>query len=194
MSWKTEAIRCTSNPLHVYNRGVDGMTIFRSDSDYAFCKELFVETLLKYEIELLLYTFMPNHYHISAVQEKAYEVSNVMQEIWWKYAKVFNKKYHRHGPLFSGRFRPKIVKDDAGLLRLSYYIHTNPVSAGLVSGPLLWPHSSCHEYLQKGGIGIVNPEPVLKLVGGLEQYERFLQEYNPNDPFSINGFLKNRID
>ena len=192
MSWKTEAIHCTSNPLHLYNRGVDGMTIFRSDADYVICVELIAENLPKYEVELLGYSLMPNHYHVSAIQQKACEVSLLMHDVWWKYARIFNKKYDRYGPLFAGRFHPKIVENDAGLLRLSHYIHLNPVSAGLASDPSQWPHSSYQDYLAPRIGSLVNPEPILELVGGREQYLRFLAEYNPNDPFSINAYLANR--
>ncbi len=44
------------------------------------------------------------------------------------YAKYFNTKYERVGPLFQGRFKAKIIENDEYLLQLSKYIHCNPLS------------------------------------------------------------------
>lgn len=191
MSWKTLAVKCTTNALHLYNRGVNGMAIFRSDADYAYWTELMVEMLPKYQIEILLYSLMPNHWHISSIQQKAYEISCYLHDVCSRYARFFNKKYRRYGPLFAGRFHPQIVQDDVGLLRLSYYIHMNPVAAGLVADPSQWQYSSCSEYLEAGKGELIRKGSVLGLVGGVEEYRSFLKNYNPGDPFSANLFMKN---
>jgi putative transposase len=190
MTWKTKAVRCTTSPLHLCNRGVDGMAIFRTAADYARWNEMMFAAISKYAIELLFYVLMPNHYHICAKQQQAYDVSFFLQDVCWRYAKAFNRKYKREGHLFARRFRPVIATDDVGLLRLSYYVHFNPVSAGLAAEPGLWPYGSCQEYLGLRTERTVNLDPVLSLVGGMEKYQKFLREYNPNDPCSIRSFLQ----
>jgi putative transposase len=190
MSWKTEAIQCVSSPIHAFNRGVNGGSIFHDENDYHYWMELMARFVPHFSIQLLLYTLMPNHYHICLVQQSAYQVSFFLQQVCWRYARHFNKKYRRYGPLFAGRFGPEIVADDAGLLRLSHYIHMNPVEAKLCNGPGAWPYSSCGMYTDERGLILVNREPILKLVGGVDEYKRFLQEYNPDDPFSIHRFMK----
>jgi putative transposase len=191
MSWKTHALQSTSVPLHVYNRGVNSDVIFRGEPDYAYWMGLMAEALPRFEVDILLYALMPNHYHIGLSHHKPYEVSWFLREVCGKYAKFFNRKYQRHGALFAGRFHPKVVFDDAGLLRLSHYIHMNPVSAGLVANPTDWRYSSCPAYLESGENELLNVETVLNLVGGVDGYRTFLADYDPGDSLSIFRFLKN---
>jgi putative transposase len=190
MSWKSDLVRCTLSPLHIYNRGVDGMTIFRSEYDYAYWINLMAEYLPDYQLRLLVHGLMPNHYHIACKQEESYEVSGFAHDVSWRYAKYFNKKYSRRGPVFAGRFVPKLVKDDAGLLRLSHYIHMNPVAAGLVKHPQDWPYSSLGCYGNGESESLIYREPIWKLVGGPAQYIEFLKAYDPADPDSILKFLR----
>lgn len=191
MSWKSRAVQATSTPLHLYNRGVDSGLIFRHESDYKCWMMIMANALPRFGIDLLLYSLMPNHYHVSAIQQSAYEVSEYLKDVCWRYAKYFNKKYRRHGPVFSGRFRSQIIRDDAGLVRLSHYIHMNPVTAHLSTDPLQWSYSSCREYLGGRSGSLVKTDMILGLVGGVEEYARFLKEYDPADSMSVFRFLKN---
>ena len=190
MSLKTHALKCTSVPLHLFNRGVDSNAIFRSDSDYIYWMELMAEALPQFEVDLLLYSLMPNHYHVCLNQHKPFEASWYLKTICERYARFFNRKYRRHGTLFAGRFHAKIVLDDVGLLRLSHYIHLNPVTAGLAAHPTDWRYSSCPAYLESGGNGLLDVEILLNLVGGVEGYRIFLADYDPADSMSIYRFLK----
>jgi putative transposase len=152
--------------------------------------ELMVRALPHYDIGLLFFALMSTHYHVTAIQHKAYEVSWFLQQVSWRYAKAFNRRYRRYGPVFAGRFSPEIVQDDAGLLRLSYYVHMNPVKARLCRDAESWPYSSCAAYVGNNGSALVTRDPILKLVGGPDEYRRFLAEYNPADPMSVHRFIK----
>jgi putative transposase len=50
-----------------------------------------------------------------------------MQSLLTSYTVYFNLRHQRHGHLFDGRFKAKLVKGDAYLLSLSRYVHLNPV-------------------------------------------------------------------
>jgi putative transposase len=190
MSWKTRALQYVGIPLHLYNRGVNGERIFRTDSDYEYWMELMAKALPRHAVNLHLQTLMPNHYHIGLDQIEEYEASWFMAEVSGKYARHFNKKYKRYGPVFAGRFHPVPVFDDAGILRLSYYMHMNPVNAGLCTKPEDWPYSSCAAYQNKEENGIIKLDLIHRLVGGPEEYREFLAKYDPSDPFSIHRFMK----
>ena len=43
------------------------------------------------------------------------------------YTRRFNNRHARSGHLFQGRFKSLIVENDAYLVRLSCYIHRNPL-------------------------------------------------------------------
>ncbi|WP_297823809.1 addiction module toxin RelE [uncultured Paraglaciecola sp.] len=55
-----------------------------------------------------------------------------------------NRKHHRVGHLFQGRYKATLVDKDACLLELCRCIVLNPVRANMVSSPDEWPRSSWH--------------------------------------------------
>ena len=59
-------------------------------------------------------------------------LSKAMQWLGVTYTRRFNNRYARSGHLFQGRFKSLIVENDAYLVRLSCYIHRNPLRAGIV--------------------------------------------------------------
>ena len=50
-----------------------------------------------------------------------------MQSLLTSYTVYFNLRHQRHGHLFDGRFKAKLVEGDAYRLSLSRYVHLNPV-------------------------------------------------------------------
>jgi hypothetical protein len=98
-----------------------------------------------------------------------------MQQLCFGYVRTTNWIQGRTGHLFQGRFRMIPVEDSASLLRLSRYIHMNPVAAKLVEDPLDWQHSSFPEYVGTVRSQLLNLGPVLDAAGGREQYAEFVR-------------------
>lgn len=69
-------------------------------------------------------------------------LSRGMQRLDGDYAKHFNRRHHRIGPLFQGRFLAQLVDSESYLLELARYIVLNPVRARMVEQPGDWPWSS----------------------------------------------------
>jgi len=69
-----------------------------------------------------------------------------MQWFGATYTKRFNLRHNRSGHLFQGRFKNMLVQDDAYLLQLSYYIHRNPLRAGMVKRIADYKWSSYRAY------------------------------------------------
>lgn len=126
---------------HVMARGVDGRIIFSDDPDrIAFLDGMWRvanETLA----DILAYCLMGNHFHL-AVKVGPVPLSDVMQRILTGYSKRFNRRDKRTGHLFQARYKAILCRDDRYLTGLIYYIHMNPVRAGLVLTPQDWPWSS----------------------------------------------------
>lgn len=78
-------------------------------------------------VEILIFTLMPNHYHLILKQKKENGIIRFMQKLGTGYTNYFNKKYERVGPLFQGKFKAVILEEHAHFLHLPYYIHTNPL-------------------------------------------------------------------
>ncbi len=75
---------------------------------------------------LYAYVLLDNHFHILVRTPRA-NLSAFMQRLLTAYALYARYKHRRPGHLFQGRFRAKLVEDDAYLLAVTRYIHLNPV-------------------------------------------------------------------
>jgi len=85
----------------------------------------------RFEIDVFAYVLMGNHYHLLLKTNRA-NLSRSMQWLGVTYTRRFNLRHFRSGHLFQGRFKSIIVQNDAYLMRLSWYIHRNPLRAGMV--------------------------------------------------------------
>ncbi len=85
----------------------------------------------RYDFDIFAYVLMDNHYHLLARSRQA-NLKKAMQWFGTTYTRRFNLRHYRSGHLFQGRYKSIIVQNDAYLLQLSYYIHRNPVRAGIV--------------------------------------------------------------
>ena len=77
-------------------------------------------------VRLHQYVLMQNHFHLVAETPRG-NCSAFMQSLLTSYTVYFNLRHQRHGHLFDGRFKAKLVEGDAYLLSLSRYVHLNPV-------------------------------------------------------------------
>ncbi len=78
-------------------------------------------------VEILCFSFMPNHLHLLLRQLKDDGITHFMQKVGTGYARYFNQKYNRKGHLFS-RFRAVHIKTDEQLKNTFTYIHTNLIA------------------------------------------------------------------
>jgi len=98
-------------------------------------------------VKIISYCIMPTHYHLLLEQVKDGGTEKFISKILNSYAKYFNLRHKRSGPLWSSRFKSVGVDDNEQLLHLTRYIHLNPTSAGYVSMPEDWQYSSYVEYI-----------------------------------------------
>ena len=111
--------------VHVMNRGLERLEIFREDRDREHMLELAGEMSGRYGAQVHGYVLMPNHYHfllriMRGNLSAAVHWVNVAYSVW------YNRKYQRVGPLFQGRFRSEVVEEGYVLAVLDY-LHLNPI-------------------------------------------------------------------
>lgn len=126
---------------HVLSRGNGGQDIFNTDDDRTLFLDLLEELVQRFNLEIYAYVLMSNHYHL-LLKTLEPNLSRSMQWFGTTYTRKFNLKHHINGHLFQGRFKSIIVENDAYLLRLSCYIHRNPLRAGMVERLADYPWSS----------------------------------------------------
>lgn len=133
---------------HVLSRGNGGQDIFCSDNDRELFLSLTEELAERFNVEVHAYVLMSNHYHLLLKTIDA-NLSKAMQWFGTTYTRKFNIANHTGGHLFQGRFKSLIIENAAYLLRLSCYIHRNPVRAGMVERLVDYPWSSYKFYAYK---------------------------------------------
>lgn len=150
---------------HVLLRGNGGQDIFRDQADHVrFC------LLLQYASEqhqLVVHGFclMSNHVHL-LVQPLTTDLSSGMHALAFRYAQHFNKKYKRRGYLYQGRFKAIIVQTGVYLMRLTRYIHLNPVRANIVKCAEEFSWSSLLAYAERAHYVWLCKDLVLNSFGG----------------------------
>jgi putative transposase len=103
--------------------------LFRNDDDRTRFLDSLAERVEQYDIRLYLFVCMLNHFHLVFETPQA-NCSAFMQSLTTSYSVYYNLRHARHGHLFDGRFKAKLVEGDAYLLALSRYVHLNPVQVG----------------------------------------------------------------
>lgn len=189
---------------HIINRSIAQYKVFNDRQDYLRIIELidlcsFTEFLYKYSdfleltnqfriqfisrlktqspkfVEIIAYCIMPTHIHLLLKQNKENGISKYMAKVLNSYSRYFNIRHQRIGPLWEGKFKNILVKDDEQMLHLTRYLHLNPVSAGLVKKPEDWEFSSYHEYVDnREGATICDFETIINTTP--KQYKKFVHD------------------
>jgi len=111
---------------HVTARGNEQRAIFLDDADRERFVRVLGESVEHFEVRLYLFCLMTNHFHLVVETPRA-NLSRFMHRLQTAYTVYFNHRHHRHGHLVQGRYGASLVERDAYLLRLSRYVHLNPV-------------------------------------------------------------------
>ena len=164
---------------HIYNRGANRQPIFRCGDNYVFLLRRVKRYIVQWQIVVIAYCLMPNHYHFVLLQAGEHPISYFVQSLFNSYTKAFNKMYGRSGTLFEGPFRAAHVTDDIYLLHLCRYVHLNPLEAGLVTGLRNWPYSNYLEWIEQRNGTLVDREFVRSHFSTSAEYIQFVADYTP---------------
>lgn len=137
---------------HIYNRGINGENIFKSDRNYLFFLKKMFEFLTPV-CDVYAYCLMPNHFHLLVKIKSDFELASLVKvlnldkatetiltglhspqnifskqfaRIFNSYSQAFNKENKRHGALIESPFKRKLITSDQYLINVIIYIHQNP--------------------------------------------------------------------
>ncbi|MBI3193699.1 MAG: transposase [Ignavibacteriae bacterium] len=164
---------------HIYNRGSNREDIFRERENYLYLLRLVNDAIKEYNICVIAYCLMPNHYHFLLRQDSDNTPSDFIQKVFNSYTKAFNKRYYRTGTLFEDRFKAKSVLKQEYLIHLCRYIHRNPIDAHLVKNLEDWEFSNYLEWIGKRNGRLVDLEFVHDNFRSPQEYKKFVLEYEP---------------
>lgn len=111
---------------HITARGNGRQRIFLCSEDRERFLEQLAEALDTDEVILYAYVLMPNHYHL-LIETPLGNVKRFMQRLNTAYSMYFRYRHNKPGHCFQGRYGAKLVAGDDYIVRLTRYIHLNPV-------------------------------------------------------------------
>ena len=146
---------------HLGSHGSDDRMLFLSDRE----RELFLDglgaALERFELGLVSYTLLGNHYHLLLRLQDA-RVSKALQQLHTWYSRLHNKLHQRSAHLFRAHPFARELEGEDDLLWTARYLAWNPVAAGVARHPFAWRWSSA-----AATAGLTRPRLRLEL-GALE--------------------------
>ena len=177
---------------HIYNRGINGGLIFKSNENKSYFLKL-IHKYLSDKVSILAYCLMDNHYHLAIqVLEDEQKVTQSFSNLFNAYAKAFNKMHNRTGSLFEKHFRRIKIGDTNYLRNLIIYINTNPESHGVTQDNKTYKYSSYQTTItiQNSADSVpIAKEEILNLFDDLENFE-YLHDQKRNlnlDKINLNS-------
>ena len=164
-------IQSSSGFYHVFHRGVNHFDIFEDDEDREYYLERMRKCARSLGVKVHVWCLMSNHVHMLLQADYA-ALSAFMRQLASSYARFFNARHLRCGPLFGGRFASVCVETDEQLMTVVRYIHRNPVhhEEAALCGSYRW--SSFGEYVA-GSPALCELGFVLALFGDIESFTAF---------------------
>jgi putative transposase len=178
---------------HIYNRGVNGETIFLEKRNYVHFLGLWARHI-EPVADTFCFALLLNHLHFVSRMKTEQE-----QEAYWRqrqdespigqgrsfqpmapslafrnmfiaYAKGMNKAYERTGALFERPFRRIVVDSESYFSHLVVYIHRNPQRHGLIVDFKGWSYTSYATILSDKKTHL-RRDDVLAWFGGREAFK-----------------------
>lgn len=140
---------------HITSRGNEKKPIFRDNEDREIFLDILKNVNKRYNLLCHAYCLMDNHYHI-VVETLEGNLSKCMRQLNGVYTQVFNKRHHRVGHIFQGRYKAILIQKESYLLEVCRYTVLNPIRAKAVKCPDKWHWSS-----YRSTAGLEKPHPLL---------------------------------
>lgn len=165
---------------HVIVRGNQRQRTFHDDRDREVYLQRIEHYRQRYRFNIYGYVLMPNHVHF-LLETKSVGLSKIMQGIQGSYTQSYNRRHHKVGHLFQGRYRAILCDREPYLLELVRYIHLNPARVKVPEDPWRFRWSSYGAYLGKPSPVKVDCEGVMSQFSSNPRaarrlYQRFMEE------------------
>ena len=182
-------IEYTGAIYHVTVRSNGGVALFGDDEDRRYMLGRVSEAAEVHHVRVYMFCLMSNHFHM-VVETPRGNLGRFMQGVLTGYGVYYNRRHRTHGHVTQGRYGARLVEGNEYLLKLSRYVHLNPVMVGAEKAKPIearrealrrYPWSSFQAYAGLGSrTDFVEYEPVLALMEGVrkkreERYARFVE-------------------
>ncbi len=131
---------------HVINRANARLRIFNTDKDYQLFETVLEEAKEKFNMRVLSYCIIPNHWHLVL-----YPIADGDLQIFMRWLSMTHtQRWHSQhktigsGHLYQGRYKSFPIQTNEYLLQLFRYVERNALRATLVKKAEHWRWSSLH--------------------------------------------------
>ncbi|HEX5130295.1 MAG TPA: transposase, partial [Usitatibacter sp.] len=152
-------------PLHVIQRGHNRDTCFRSDAGRILYLGLLEESSKRQGCAVHAFVLMTNHVHLVVSPPEIPPFSKMMKDLNQGFAQFVNRRNNRCGSVWQGRPRALMIDSESYLLTCQRYVEDNPVRAGMVQSPWLYPWSSYSTNAVGRKSSLVTPHPIYSRLG-----------------------------
>jgi putative transposase len=132
----------TGYPCHITICSLNGNPIFESKEFTFHCLELLESLCDKFEIQLYVYCFMPEHIHIILTVEGQKSIIELVQDFKGK-STIESYNFDYKGKIYQTRFFDHFIRTDQSLENEIRYVLENPVRRGLVENYRDYPFCKC---------------------------------------------------
>jgi putative transposase len=142
---------------HIMNRASARAKIFHTPADYTAFETTLEQAVLRFDLRLLTYIVMPNHFHLLLWPRKT-EGEKISHFMKWL-QQTHTQRWHAHhknageGRLYQGRFKAfplQTAWNDFHFLRkVCRYVERNALRANLVQSADDWQPSALHRRLHR---------------------------------------------
>ncbi|MBU1929064.1 MAG: transposase [Candidatus Omnitrophica bacterium] len=140
-------------------RGNNKRKLFFRPKDYKLFWKMALLFKQTEKVKIYHYALMPNHFHFMVGVDDNSDLAKFIQRLSLTYYYYFKKRHQCVGHLWQGRFKSKVIDDEAYYLQCGKYIELNPVRARLISKPEAYPFSSYRVYVLGVADKLVDIDP-----------------------------------
>ncbi|MEK7539333.1 MAG: transposase [Patescibacteria group bacterium] len=129
---------------HIINRANARLPIFFKEEDYVLFEQVLEEAKEKYNMRILAYCLMPNHFHLVLYPIDNGDLSKFMQWLTLTHTQRWHQQKNTKGTghLYQGRYKSFIIEKDNHLLSVIRYAERNALRAKLVKKAENWKFCS----------------------------------------------------
>jgi len=168
---------------HVLNRANRRDTLFCNRSDFAAFEKVLFEATARFDMALLDYAIMRNHFHLIVQPSIERQLSRFMHWLTTTHTQRWHATHGTAGTgsLYQGRFKALPIQSDRHFLAVVRYVHRNPVRAGLVGRAEQWRWSGAWRIANNRHNRYLAPWPVTRPVTWFEWVNEMPSEAELSD-------------
>ena len=159
---RTARVNVGEEFYHVINRANGRLKIFFQPADFILFEGILEKAKNKYDMRIIAYCLMPNHFHLVLHPRHDGDMSKFMQWITLTHTQRWHMKNGTTGTghLYQGRYKSFLIEGDRHLLSVIRYVERNPLRAGLVSTSDEWEFSSLSKRISGKRQGLLDEWPI----------------------------------